>query len=220
LAAYGIEDVNTISLSKFPIIPLPNWRITFNGLKELSFIKKYFKSINLSHSYRSSYNIGSFSNHIDYYEEDDGYNYVKNMQFNFVPKNEINSISINEQFSPLINIDMTWKNNLTTRFEIKKTRTLTLSFANNQLSEIKSEELSFSVGYRFDDFNLIVDFGNNQPENFKSDLNIRGNFSLRENKTILRKLSEGIDDITAGQKALVIGISADYMLSDRFTLAQ
>jgi cell surface protein SprA len=218
LAAYGIEDVNTISLSKFPIIPLPNWRITFNGLKELSFIKKYFKSINLSHSYRSSYNIGSFSNHIDYYEEDDGYNYVKNMQFNFVPKNEINSISINEQFSPLINIDMTWKNNLTTRFEIKKTRTLTLSFANNQLSEIKSEELSFSVGYRFDDFNLIVDFGNNQPENFKSDLNIRGNFSLRENKTILRKLSEGIDDITAGQKALVIGISADYMLSDRITL--
>ncbi|MEA3316330.1 MAG: cell surface protein SprA, partial [Bacteroidota bacterium] len=217
LAAYGIDDANNISLNKFPLIPMPNWRITFNGLKELAFIKKYFKSVNLSHSYRSSYNVGSFNNHIDYSKEADGYSYIKDMQFNFIPKNEINSVSINEQFSPLINIDMTWKNNLTTRFEIKKTRTLTLSFANNQLSEIKSEELSFSVGYRFDDFNLIVDFGNN-PENYKSDLNIRGNFSLRENKTILRKLAEGIDDITAGQKAIVIGVSADYMLSNRFTL--
>jgi len=217
LAAYGIHDANTISLNKFPVIPMPNWRITFNGLKELSFIKKYFKSINLSHTYRSSYNIGSYTNHIEYTEDDDGYNYVKNMQFNFVPKDEINSISINEQFSPLLNIDMTWNNNLTTRFEIKKTRTLTLSFANNQLSEIKNEELSFSIGYRFDDFNLIVNFGNN-PENYKSSLNVRGNFSLRENKTILRKLAEGIDDITAGQKALIIGVSADYMLSDRFTV--
>jgi len=108
-------------------------------------------------------------------------------------------------------------NNLTARFEMKKNRTVTLSFTNNQVTEVLSEEFGVSVGYRFDDFNLIFDFGN-QQENFKSDLNIRGNFKIRDNKTILRKVVEDDELPSAGQKATIIGVSADYMLSNRLTL--
>ncbi|MGM0406533.1 MAG: cell surface protein SprA [Bacteroidota bacterium] len=216
LAAYGFYDENSIPLNLFHQIPLPNWSVRYDGLKDIPFIKKYFKSINLSHTYRSSYNVGSFINNSEY-EEMDGYSYVIDQLNNFIPQYQVNSISINEQFSPLVNIDMTWNNNLTTRFEMKKARTVTLSFTNNQITEVLSEELGISLGYRFDDFNLIFDFGN-QQENFKSDLNIRANFKIRDNKTILRKIVEDDELPSAGQKATIIGVSADYMLSNRLTL--
>ena len=61
LAAYGsYYDKNSIPLNLFQKIPLPNWSVRYNGLKDLPYLKKLFKSINLSHAYRSSYNIGSF----------------------------------------------------------------------------------------------------------------------------------------------------------------
>jgi len=49
------------------------------------------------------------------------------MQNNFIQQYEINVVSINEQFSPLINIDMNWKNSLTTRFEWKNREQLPLT---------------------------------------------------------------------------------------------
>ncbi|HKL07237.1 MAG TPA: cell surface protein SprA [Bacteroidales bacterium] len=216
LAAYGYYDENNVPLELFHQIPLPNWSIRYDGLKDIPFIKRFFRSFNLSHTYRSSYSVGSFINNADY-EEEDGYSYVIDQLNNFIPQYQVNSITINEQFSPLINVDMTMNNNLTARFEMKKNRTVTLSFTNNQVTEVLSEEFGVSVGYRFDDFNLIFDFGN-QQENFKSDLNIRGNFKIRDNKTILRKVVEDDELPSAGQKATIIGVSADYMLSNRLTL--
>ena len=123
----------------FQKIPLPNWNVRYEGLKDIPFIKKYFKSINLSHAYRSSYNIGSYiSNDIETIVS--GFGMVKDSLQNYISQYEINSVSINEQFSPLINIDMTMVNNLTARFEMKKSRTVTLSFANNQITEVFSNE--------------------------------------------------------------------------------
>jgi cell surface protein SprA len=36
--------------------------------------------------------------------------------------------------------------------------------------------------------------------------------------TVLRKIAENTDDISAGQETIVIGVSADYQLSDRLTI--
>ena len=41
LAAYGGRNPNNISLSQMPKIPLPNWRITYDGLIKLKSIKRY-----------------------------------------------------------------------------------------------------------------------------------------------------------------------------------
>ena len=61
---------------------------------------------------------------------------------------EISQVSINEQFSPLFKLDMTWKNSLLTKIEFKRSRMLSLSLANNQLTETGSKEYVFGVGYR------------------------------------------------------------------------
>ena len=100
---------------------------------------------------------------------------------------------------------------------MKKSRTVTLSFANNQITEVFSNEYGISLGYRFDNLNLIFNFGDGQ-NNFKSDLNLKANLKIRDNKTILRKLVENTDFASADQKVTIIGVSADYMLSNRLTL--
>ncbi|MCG8411984.1 MAG: cell surface protein SprA [Bacteroidales bacterium] len=214
LAAYGIFDSKSVPLEIFQKIPLPNWSVRLTRLKEIPIIKKYFKSFNISHTYRSSYNIGSFINNSDYIPKPGGYSLVEDSAGNFVPHYEMGNITIDERFSPLINFDMTWVNNLTTRFDIKKSRSITLSFSNNQITEVHSDELGFSVGYRFDNFDYFFDFGDKQH---KSDLNIRANFKIRDNKTILRKVSEDLEIASADQRVMIIGISMDYLISRRLT---
>ena len=217
LSAYGISDKNSIAMDLFQKIPLPNWSIKFDRLKDVEIIKKYFKSFNISHAYRSFYNVGSYINNTDY-----GFNpltndFVKDSSGNYIPLYNASGVSINEQFSPLINVDMTMVNNLTARFEMKKSRTITLSFTNSQVTEVHSDELGFSIGYRWDDFDLIFNFGDGQSD-FKSDLNIRANLKIRDTKTILRKISDETDMPSADQKVTIIGVSVDYMLSNRLSL--
>lgn len=218
LSAYGEYGTNNAPLEKFPMIPFPNWRINFNNLSNVGFIKKVAQNVNISHSYKCTYTIGNFLLNPDFNTLEDNLNFARDIKNNFIPKYEINAVAINEQFNPLINFDVTWKNNLTTRFQISKSRRVSLSFANNQVTETLSDQYSFSVGYRFENFNLILDFGG-QREALQNDLNIKGNVKLQDNLTILRKLDEDVDDMpTAGQRNVVIGFSADYALSNRFNV--
>lgn len=221
LAAYGSRNPRVITLSAFPGIldVLPNWRINFEGLTKIGFMKKLFRSVNLSHSYRSSYSVGSFISNPFYETDAEGFiKYsARDMDGNFIPKDQIASVSISEQFSPLISLDMNWINNLTSRFEIRKSRSLTLSLGNTQLTETTSNEFVIGAGYRFADVPLIINIGGSQ-RSFVSDLNVSGDLSIRDNRTYIRKLAEDVDQPTAGQKAVKIDLAVDYVLSDRFNL--
>ena len=220
LAAYANRNPEKITLNLFPsfINMLPNWRITYDGLSRLEFIQRYLRSVTISHQYRSTYDIGAYTTNLAYTPEDDGFSYVRDKTGNnFLPKYTISAVSINEQFAPLIDFEMNWKNSLTSRIEIKRSRNLSMSFANNQLTDISSNEYVVGAGYRFDQVQFIIRTGGQERE-FKSDLNVRVDLSLRDNKTVLRKLVEEQDQITAGQKRLTLKLTADYVLSDRFNL--
>jgi cell surface protein SprA len=140
IAAYSGTKTSTSMLSKIPTIwqMRPNWRISYDGLNNLNFIKNYFKKVMVNHSYTSSYNINSFTSDTRFVviPGNDGYSEIRDElnNYNFVPEYEIGAISISEAFSPLIDIDMTWKNSFSTRIELKKNRNLTYSFSNNQLT--------------------------------------------------------------------------------------
>lgn len=219
LAAYTRGDPNRVTLDPFPsaMNMMPNWRINFDGLTRFSFIQRYFSSININHQYRSSYTIGSYTTNLLYSEDSDGISRVRDLQNNFIPSFEINVVTINEQFSPLVNVDMSWKNSLTTRFEMKKSRTVTLNLTSNQIADIRNDEVTVGLGYRFSDVEIVVRTGGVQRP-LKSDLTVRLDVSLRDNKTMARKLIEAVNQPVAGQKILRIGATADYVLSDRFNL--
>ncbi len=220
LAAYQNKDPEKVSLGLFPSIKSirPNWRIQYEGMvSEIPGLNKVIRSLNFTHAYRSSYNVGSFITDLTYQEQGDGFSYVRDQAKNFVAPYDFNSVSIMETFSPLINVDIMWVGDLTTRGEIKRSRNMTLSFSNNQLTEILSSEYTVGMGYRFKQMDLIIKTKNSQQA-YSNDLNLRADFSYRKNKTVLRKIVEDDNQITAGQSAFSIETSADYMLSDRFQL--
>ena len=209
LAAYGGKDPEKVTLKTFPSILdiLPNWRLTYDGLSRIEYFKKFLNSISINHAYRSSYNIGQY---ISNPFEDIGF---FDNQSNFIPAYDASSVSINEQFSPLFDLNANWKNSLSTRIEFNRSRTLSLSTSNNQVNELSSKEIVVGAGYRFKEVQLII----NQRE-YKSDLNARADLSIRDNRTVIRKLAEDSDQITAGQRIITLKTTFDYVLSDRFNL--
>jgi cell surface protein SprA len=54
--------------------------------------------------------------------------------------------------------------------------------------------------------------------NVKSDLNLRGDFSIRKNKTVLRRIDEDVNQVSTGQQVLSINLSADYMVNSRLNI--
>ena len=215
-AAYTGKNPLSIDNSLFPTIPLPNWRVTYDGLIKMDFFKQYFKTFTIGHAYRSTYNISAYNTDISYREEN-AYEFAKNTLNNYVPKYDVNSASFSEQFAPLFNIDMTWQNNIMTKVELKKSRDVSLSLNNNQINELTSNEISVGMGYRLKDLMFKVKSGGNTKE-FKSDLNILASVSIRTNKTALRKIVEDINQVSSGQKVISINTSADYQLSKRLTI--
>ena len=218
-AAYTGKSPYNVTLDPFPglLSILPNWSVNFDGLSRIDFFKRFVNSINIRHSYQSTYNVGSYTTYVDLTFEEDGLSYVRDFQNNFYPRFLINAVSITERMNPLVNIDITWSNNLLTRFEIGKSRTLALSLGNNQLTESRNNDLIIGAGYRFKEVPIKVN-----EKLLKSDLNVRMDFSIRDNKTVIRHLAQNEDDeteqATSGQRIIKINATADYVLSPRFNL--
>jgi cell surface protein SprA len=218
LAAYAGKNPSTVSLNKFPNIPMPNWRINFDGLRNVKWIKKRLNNIILSHSYQSTYSVGNYVTSLDYEQGfEDWPNEVNEATLNYYDKYEINQVTLRESLNPLIKVDMTFKNSLTTRFEIKKERTLNLGLSNNQLTERASNELIIGTGYRIKELTFNVKAAG-RAKKISSDLDLKLDFSIRSNKVVIRKLEENLEEITGGNSVLSLKFTADYVVSSRFNL--
>ena len=142
---------------------------------------------------------------------------MRDAQGNFVPQYQISGVSVSEQFSPLIQVNMTWNNSLTTRAEVKKSRMLSLGLNNNQLIENYSDEFIIGLGYRFDKMDMIIGSKGNAKK-LSSDLNLRADISIRDNFSIIRRIEERLNQMTAGQKIFTLKMTADYALSSNFNM--
>ncbi len=158
LASY--TSIGGSSLDIFPTLSklLPNWSFRYSGLGKLSPFKEWFKSVNLNHSYKSVYAVGSYSSFSTWreYMGDLGFisdattgNPVPNSMFN------ISTVSINESFSPLLGVDVTLHNNLTCKLEYKTTRVVNLSTTSVQVNETTSKDWVIGFGYKINDFKFF-----------------------------------------------------------------
>ena len=224
LSAYTGKDVNSSSLEFFPnlLSMLPNWKITYSGLSKLEFFKRYFKSFNLNHAYRSLYSVGSYNTFQSFQSFMGDLGFVEDVSTgNPIPSTvyDISSVSINEQFSPLLGIDMTFKNDMTAKVEYKKTRVLNLSMAANQIVETGSSDFVIGLGYKVADLKLFgAGSKNNKKNPVSNDLNLRADFSLRNQSALCRNIQEIYTQATSGNRAFKLSCSADYTFSRLLTL--
>jgi len=217
LAAYSGTNPDRQSLNPFPTIPMPNWNLNFNGFTNIRWVKNNFKNISMSHSYRSSYSVGSFISNLNYISPSLQELNPDIYGGNYIPEFQIDQVNITEQFAPFFKLDITMKNSMTTRIEYKKDRTISLNLSNSQITEVKGFEYVIGLGYRIQGVRLMFDGGGGQKQ-VDSDLDLRADISIRNNKTIIRRIEEETNQPTSGQSLITLKFSADYVVNNRVNL--
>jgi len=229
IAAYTGQDANAVKLNSFKTIPLPNWRLTYNGFSKMDFFKKYFSNFNISHGYNSSFNVNSLTSNL-YFEGDifdDNvitepfpYNnpyFVDTLSGNYYSLYNIPQVVISEQFSPLLGIDMTFKNGLTSKFEYKKTRNMGMSLIDYRLNESRSEEFVVGAGYRMKGFPIPFKI-KGVKKKLENDLNFRVDFSYRDNLVLNQQLDQGTGEIVNGMTTWRLSPTIDYVVNNRLNV--
>lgn len=214
MAAYSGKDPNKVSTGLFRNIPIPNWTLRYNGFMKIDWFKKNFSSFVVSHGYRSSYTISSFTNNLQF-GNDTAFT-TRNAADNYEPQRLIASATLVDEFSPLIKLDMKMRNSFSFRGEIKKDRTLTMNFNNSTLTDIAGTEYIFGFGYVIKDVKMNTRF-TGKKTSLKGDINLRADVSLRDNLTQIRYVDEDNNQISGGQRLFSIKFTADYRLSTSLT---
>ena len=239
------------SLDLFPALSrlLPNWTVRYSGLSKLSFFADRFKSVNLNHSYKSVFAVGSYASFSSWQEYMNGLGYVSAADGSSAPSSmyNVSTVSINESFAPLLGVDVTLQNNMTFKVEYRSTRVLNLSVTSVQVNQNSSKDWVIGWGWKINDFKLFSNKTNrkikgaqnrsgkgagnkNNSDNSKKgttgtrstvnhDLNLRFDLSIRDQASITRDIATGVSTASNGNKALKMSFSADYTLSRLLTVS-
>lgn len=234
------------SLSVFPALSrmLPNWTIRYSGLGRLPWFNEHFKSFNINHSYKSVFAVGSYNSYSTFQEYMNGLGFVSDATTgNPSPSSmfNISQVSINESFSPLLGMDVTFNNNMTVKAEYRQTRVLNLSMTSVQLNEALSKDWVIGMGYRINNFDVFgwgakasrskSKGGNKNAANKNAsttktvqngtnhDLNLRLDFSFRKQAAIVRDIASMVSSASSGNNALKLSFSADYTFSKLLTMS-
>lgn len=244
LKAYTSMGGNSLSI--FPALSrmLPNWTIRYSGLGRLPWFNEHFKSVNINHSYKSVFAVGSYNSYSTFQEYMNGLGFVSDATTgNPSPSSmfNISQVSINESFSPLLGMDVTFNNNMTVKAEYRQTRVLNLSMTSVQLNEALSKDWVIGMGYRINNFDVFgwgakasrskSKGGNKNAANKNAsttktvqngtnhDLNLRLDFSFRKQAAIVRDIASMVSSASSGNSALKLSFSADYTFSKLLTMS-
>ncbi|GFR75437.1 cell surface protein SprA [Elysia marginata] len=206
LVAYKGSNVAHISLDPLSSVPLPNWDVKFTGLMNLEAFQNTFNRFSIRHAYTSNFNINSYRTNLDYKPNamDKKGDYINELVFG--------SFTLNERFSPLLNLAFELKNSFSFNLEISRIRLLTLSFDNNLLTEVNSKDYQLGMGYIFRDISITSSvFG---P--FKGNINIKLALTYKDDATYLRNLDVKKTQVSSGTDNISGKLTADYTISKNF----
>ncbi len=213
ISAYTGSSASSVSTGIFRDIPIPNWTIKYNGLMRYKFFKDRFKRFSLQHNYKASYTVNSFRSNFEYDQNPTG----TDTGGNFYNKIIVANANLVEQFSPLIRVDFEMKNSFKFLAEMKKDRSMSMSFDNNLLTEVQGQEYVLGLGYRIKDVIISSQLADNPTGIIRSDIDIKADISYRNNKTIVRYLDYDNNQLGGGQNIWSARLTAQYAFSKNLT---
>lgn len=209
LSAYTGTKTSSVQTGLFSDFPLPNWTLKYTGLMKLAWFKDNFKRFSVQHGYRSSYSVNSFRSNLN--------PSVTDTNGNIFPDIITSNVNLTEQFNPLFNVNFELKNSLNIMAEMKKDRSLNMSFDNNLLTEVQGNDYTIRIGYRIKGVQFNSKLADNAQGMIKSDINLKADFTLRQNMTIVRYLDYNNNQLGGGQNIWSFKLTADYSFSKNFT---
>ncbi len=232
IAAYTGQDPKKVSLvnerngnirsNPFGgMVPMPNWSIMYTGLTKMPGLSEYFTNITLTNGYNGSLAMNSFTSSLNFADDPSRRGtptFLDPISHNYIPYFLIPNVTISERMEPLIGLNVTTVNQWSMRFEYKKSRMLSLSLVDYQLSENNSKEWVIGASWRKKGLRLpfnIPGLGNSKLSN---DLTFRFDMSMRDVYNSNSRLDQTNAYGTGGQKEITLQPSIDYVLNSKINL--
>jgi cell surface protein SprA len=208
------------------LIPKPNWKIDYSGLSKIKGIDKIFSSLAISNGYTGSLSMNAFNSDL-FYADTSHYGYPSfydTVSRNFVPYFLVPNITIQESFSPLLGLDMTFKNQMQFKFEYSKQRILSLSLVDFQVSETRSSQLTIGGGYRKKGLKLpgfiklpkILSATNSSK--LDNEIDFRFDLKITDNVTVNNQLDQPAVFPTSGSRQITLSPTINYTLSKKVNI--
>jgi cell surface protein SprA len=106
---------------------------------------------------------------------------------------------------------------MTAKIEFRKDRTLGMSLSNYQINERNYNEIVIGLGYKIKD--VVIPYKiQGIKKKLKSDLDLKASISEKDEKVVLRKFIDELNEEFQGGKVFTMNISADYMVSKRLSI--
>ncbi|MFK7755795.1 MAG: cell surface protein SprA [Flavobacteriales bacterium] len=239
VAAYTGQDASSVSTNPLKTRVAPNWTVRYNGLTKIKSMKKIFKQFRINHSYKANYTTSYITDAGYRGPEATGENFQPEEDLdqavrpNFIDPRQIGAVTMVEQLSPLLGFDMTINKKNKNRkpidpqvkIEFRRDRTITLGLANFQITETKSNSMVIGIGGKIPEVPIDWLRGKNRKKSRlpgrtleNSPINIRADLTIRDNVTIIRRIEERQNQITAGQRIFSLKTSADLQVSNKLTV--
>lgn len=231
IAAYTGKDPNTISLIKQSnskissnpfsgIIPKPNWKLTYTGLSKYPALAKIFSNIIITHGYNGNLSMNSFNSALLYQDpfRFSAPGFIDTVSGNYIPYFLVPNITVKEGFEPLIGIDVTTVDQLNLKFEYRKSRLLSLSLIDYQLSESNTTDWVFGIGMRKKGVNLPFTLPGGKGKKLQNDLNLKLDVTVRDVSNSNSRLDQANAYGTGGSKDITIQPSIDYVINNRINI--
>ncbi len=230
LAAYNGSDMNSAKLNPFPKIPLPNWRLDYAGLTKIPALQSMFSAINITHAYRSVYNVSNYVSNFSFSNDNtlgDALSLENRItdypfsRFNSEtgtrePVYVVNQITITEQFAPFIGINIRTNNKMNIKIDYKKERNLSLNLSNRQVTEEKRNNVTVDFGITKSSYTIPFRI-RGRKVTLENDLTFRTAIGITDNRVFQRKIGEG-SEITNGDMNVRIRPTLDYKYNKRLNV--
>ena len=229
IAAYSGKDASTEPLIDYAhtqindnpfkyFTPLPNWKVTYNGLSKIPFFANYFSNFVINHAYTGSMSMNGFNSNLLF---NDLYglgfpSFIDSNSHNYIPFFQVPNVTISQAFNPLIGFDAAFKNHLTTKFEVRMSKMESLSLIDYQISENASTEYVIGVGYRKKGIRLPFKILGVQK--LKNELIMKLDIGLRDDKSSNTFFADNISVVSRGQKVIRVSPTVDYSVTQKLTL--
>lgn len=231
LSAYTKKDPSTFPLMKGAgsgirsnpfsgILPKPNWRLSYTGLSKIPALAKIFTAINITHAYSATLSMNSFSSALLY---QDPFRYgapgfIDTLSGNYIPYYLVPNITMQEQFAPLLGIEVTTTKQLSLKLEYAKSRQLSLSLIDYQLSETNSTQWTTGFNWRKRGLRLPFKLPGMKNSKLQNDLTIKLDLSFRNDATSNSRIDQSTAYGTGGQQVVIIQPAIDYVYNNRINL--
>lgn len=208
---------------------LPNWKFTLDLLSKAPILKEGFKAFNITHGYKCTYNVNSFSKHQGWdplYDDLNGFGIIQDEDEAtpfLVRSTKVDNVNLTEAFNPLVGINTTLKNSVRVKFEFNRNRTAGLDIPALQIVESYSKGFKIGGGYRIDNFGVIVGFVDKKKKTkVNNDLNLNLDIDFKNTEAFIRKfetIANTIEERSSGLQTVKAEFTAEYVVSQSMKIS-